>query len=272
MESSADNTNIDFQCYNKGLGKIVIPFSSDKDPERIAAIFDKLKDWKITVTIRKYAPLIKSILTGALFFMQLSLHARETGTFRDSVALSADWSAVNVRDSIVHKPDTSAFVIRENAFDTLGPEAPKKSVHSPQRATIFSAVVPGLGQAYNHKYWKIPVIYAGGVTIYMFYKSYNSKYLIAKEAYEDLLKNDPKNPSLDKYALDRDQFSSWRTLNIILMGILYTANVVDALADAYFYRYDISDDLTLKIQPKIMSVNNFALNGYSCGFSLSLNF
>ncbi|MBA7681909.1 hypothetical protein ES703_90253 [subsurface metagenome] len=145
--------------------------------------------------------------------------------------------------------------------------------HSPQRATILSAVLPGLGQAYNRKYWKIPVIYVAGGVIYHYYSSNNDQFHKYKDLYEaELAKGEEADQaSLDNYQLNRDNFRKWRDYNIIFMGLLYVANVVDAMTDAHFYKFNISDDLSIKVEPS-MKPAPFSANNYSYGFKLSMNF
>lgn len=139
---------------------------------------------------------------------------------------------------------------------------------------IFSAVVPGLGQAYNKKYWKIPIVYAAmGTTIYFF--DYNNKlYKEYKQAY--INKTDTTTVDLYPYysaeqlKVFQDDYRRFRDLNVILTALFYTINVVDAYVDAQMVTFDVSDDLSLHVSP--------ALNFYSvkqkpsAGLTLSLRF
>lgn len=220
--------------------------------------------------------IFKGILSGALFFISLVVFAHDKGLQADSTSFSHELKAENPDSTKLEKPDntnSNTAIIEGNDVDTLSAGDKKLKFHSPQKATIFSAVLPGLGQAYNHKYWKIPFIYAGGITIYYFYNFNNNKFLHYKKLYDErVLSGDTQSNDYQTYKGLKDYYSKWRTWNVLFAFGLYTANVVDALADAYFYSYDISNNLTLKIHPQIMSVNNFAMNGYSCGFSVSLKF
>ncbi len=121
--------------------------------------------------------------------------------------------------------------------------------------------LPGLGQAYNKKYWKIPIIYAGfGYLAYNISKN-NKEVKAFTEAYR-FLSNGDSIPPYNKYAnsgYDQGQLLSGREyyvrnveLSVIFTAALYLLNVVDAAVDAHFFDYDISEDLSLNVQPIII--------------------
>lgn len=146
---------------------------------------------------------------------------------------------------------------------------------SPHKAAIYSAVLPGLGQVYNQQYWKVPILYAGiGGIIYAIH--FNTKYYnLYRTAYRDFILRDPGNTSYHEIVartrLSLDEVygthSAWfqraldnqkrfyrrnRDLSYLGMVALYIANIVDATVDAHFFEFDVSDDLTLKIEPVII--------------------
>ena len=160
--------------------------------------------------------------------------------------------------------------------------------HSPKRATIYSAVLPGLGQAYNKKYWKIPIVYAGIGTIgyiaiwngnnYSDYRAaFDYKTGTITEADQEII-DIAKRYSSDNLITIRDYYRRNMELSWIIMAVWYGLNVIDACVDAHFFEYDISDDLTLKMEPVIQ--NDYAYwgqgmgTGYgkSYGVSLKLKF
>lgn len=144
---------------------------------------------------------------------------------------------------------------QQDTTNALSPERKRK--HSPNKAMIFSAVLPGLGQAYNKKYWKIPIVYAGmGTTLYFF--NYNN--ILHKEyklAYVYKTDQDPNTIDLFPHytADDVRELSSYyrryRDLNIILTGLIYTLNIVDAYVDAQLVTFDVSDDLSFRVYPGV---------------------
>ena len=158
--------------------------------------------------------------------------------------------------------------------------------HNPKKATIYSAVLPGLGQAYNKKYWKIPIVYAGIGTIYYIADMNGDSYRAYRDAFDyksgiktdvdDDIKSIASRYSNENLISIRDYYRRNMELSWIIMAIWYGVNIIDACVDAHFFEYDIGDDLTLKIEPMIQT--NYAYwdtgygNGSGSGISLKLKF
>jgi hypothetical protein len=142
------------------------------------------------------------------------------------------------------------------------------AVHSPRRATIYSAVLPGLGQIYNRKYWKLPIVYGGFVTLGYFINFNNELYVKYKQAYSDIIDTDPNTNSFKKLnvnpiffeadkisqlterlRLAKDGSRRNRDLVVISTAVFYALNIIDASVDANFFNFDISDDLTINWVP-----------------------
>lgn len=136
-------------------------------------------------------------------------------------------------------------------------------LHSAHKATIYSLALPGLGQAYNKKYWKIPIIYAGfGVLAYNI--SINNKETKKfTEAYRYVIKGDTTIPTDNEYVKrypnprdllrGRDFYRRRVELSIIFTAAWYLLNVVDAAVDAHFFDYDVSDNLSLRVEPVLIN-------------------
>jgi hypothetical protein len=137
-----------------------------------------------------------------------------------------------------------------------------KPVHSVGKAAAFSAALPGLGQAYNKKYWKIPIIYAGFGVFSYFVITNNGDYKDFREAFLYVANGDTTytdNPYVDKYNQTQLQdameyYRRNRDLSIILGCVWYALNILEAYVDAHFFDYDISEDLTLRISPAAVSI------------------
>jgi len=131
--------------------------------------------------------------------------------------------------------------------------------HSPTKATLMSMVVPGLGQAYNKKYWKIPLIYAAIGSAFYFARQQDQLFNEYKDAYLARIDEDP-NTVDDKYqgVYTDDNLQSLidyhrgnRDLLYVLTGIAYVLNVVDAAVDAHLYYFNVTDDLSATFKPDI---------------------
>jgi hypothetical protein len=142
----------------------------------------------------------------------------------------------------------------------------------------MSAIIPGLGQAYNKKYWKVPIIYgAGGAFAYYlgYYQDKYSKFRTAIETGEEggTYVIDGRSYAYDRLDAGRDFYRRYRDLNIAGIGLIYFLNIVDAMIDAHFFYYDVSDDLTMHIQPAVL--NNpgvFSYHGATSSLGLQINF
>ncbi|HEU4573829.1 MAG TPA: DUF5683 domain-containing protein [Chitinophagaceae bacterium] len=142
--------------------------------------------------------------------------------------------------------------------------ARKKKVYSPRSAAIRSAILPGLGQIYNKKYWKLPIIYGAlgtcaGIFIYNLKNyhdtrfAYQAKYKAGPPLLDstDYFKIRPElQPlSLESLRFYRDQFRRDIDYSALVFMLLWGLNVVDATVDAHLKSFDVSPELTLKIKP-----------------------
>ena len=158
--------------------------------------------------------------------------------------------------------------------------------HSPVKATIMSACLPGLGQIYNGKWWKVPIVYAGlgglGYLVYNNYYEYRS-YLHAYEfktgdlpegvtlnQHETELANRYAESQLQTYKESyRRDFEFYTLITVAWYGL----NIVDACVDGHLYNYDISDDLSFSVDPYRPIAQPIMLPHYTqMGLSFKLNF
>ncbi len=135
---------------------------------------------------------------------------------------------------------------------------PKPWQPNPKKAGLYSAMLPGAGQAYNKQYWKIPVIYAGVAAAGYFYFFNRDKYRLYRSAYISRIDNDPATTDafVNLYSTGslkqlQDGFKRYLDLTVLFTALGYTIQVLDAIAFAHLRNFDISPDLSLRIQPVV---------------------
>lgn len=162
--------------------------------------------------------------------------------------------------------------------DTISKSQKKAIYASPRRASIMSAILPGLGQAYNKKYWKIPIIYAGlGGFGYMFVIN-NQQYNLYRKnviAYNDA--DSTTFPIIPEYSSDQSQtlklqYRKYRDFAIIGFSIIYLINIIDASVDAHLKTFDVSDDLSIHVDPWQSTYKTNSGYKTATGLSIKLNF
>ena len=148
-----------------------------------------------------------------------------------------------------------------------------------KRATTLALMFPGAGQLYNKSYWKIPVVAGAFVTMGYLIDWNNRQYQRARRAY-NLYPNDEFGGRKDPTALKsaRDGARRNRDLCIILTGAAYLLSVVEAHVDAYMKDFDVSDDLSMRVEPTLLDLGDTYISGagsYACsgvGMALRINF
>ncbi len=166
-------------------------------------------------------------------------------------------------------PDSTQAVITDTS--TVADTA---KVHSIKLAAIFSAVIPGAGQVYNHiampkgqkkAFWKVPLIYAGlGVTTYFALKNNSEQRAIKTEfrfRESTGFENDPDYFNYDSqgFLTLYNQKSNRRDLFFMGLGLVYLIQVADAAVEAHFVKFDVSEDLTMSIRPTILPSNQLGI-------------
>lgn len=150
-------------------------------------------------------------------------------------------------------------IAQEKRTDTLTVihQSLSPQIHSPRKAAIFSAVMPGLGQAYNKKYWKMPIVYAGFATLgYFIFYNYD-KYTFYRNAYivrtdNDTTTNTPDNLNIyqnDGLLTLKNYYRRNMEFSIVVTTMLYLLNIIDAYVDAHLMTFDINDNLSLQVEP-----------------------
>jgi hypothetical protein len=192
-----------------------------------------------------------------------------------------------VFDTVGNTVITADTVVKPQKSAKSAKSVKAKKPHSPTKATIMSACLPGLGQIYNRKWWKVPIVYAGlGGLGYLAYSNYSESqsYL---HAYEYKTGDLPEGVTLTQYETDlankyadsqlqtykesyRRDFEFYSILTVAWYGL----NILDACVDGHLYSYDISDDLSLSVDPYLRPTETLIkMPQYAqVGLSFKLNF
>lgn len=174
-------------------------------------------------------------------------------------------------------PNDSVAVIKSDSIKNAK-ELRKKTYSMPRKVTVMSAILPGLGQVYNKHYWKVPIIYAGiGGFSYMFIIN-NREFKYYRENLRAIYDENPNTENTTGYSpenvqLQKVAYRKKRDLAGIGIGVIYLINIIDANVSAHLKTFDVSDDLSLHIDPS-HDIFRTATGGYavSTGLSIKLNF
>lgn len=232
---------------------------------------------------------------GAEHFSNLKLSGGENGSassayiynkvdsFLPDSAVQATEALKNSKSVVM--TDTVAGKKKKRDWTTWAPD--------PKRAMWLAIVVPGAGQIYNRKYWKLPIVYGGFLGCAYAWRWNNQMYRDYSQAYMDIMDDDPNTQSYNQFLhlgmeitddnkeryqnlfkRRKDYYRKYRDLSIFCLIGVYALSVIDAYVDASLSQFDISKDLSLKIEPSIIN-NHSSLNpvkASSLGLQCSLNF
>lgn len=191
----------------------------------------------------------------------------------------------------VKEMQDSATIVRQTD-SLLNLNQYKKEKHfipDPQRALWLSLIIPGAGQIYNRKLWKIPIVYGGFLGCLYALTWNNQMYSDYSQAYLDIMDDDPNTKSYmnmlplnyditgkedqykDIFKNKKNYYRKYRDMSIFAMIGVYLLSVVDAYVDAELSSFDISKDLGLKIEPAVFNSGRNMANS-SVGVQCKLNF
>ena len=147
-------------------------------------------------------------------------------------------------------------------------EAQESLVKIPKRAGMYSTIMPGAGQIYTKKYWKVPIIYAGLITSAYYFKENHDLYHLYKSTYLNRLDGN-NSDNLDYRNTDlitlTGHYRRNREVSALLFTLTYILNIVDASVSAHLFDYDVTEDISFHFQPIYMAKEN------ANGLSLSIN-
>ena len=238
----------------------------------------------------RHIPVRKALAT--LLLLVATMTAAQAQTDSISKALEP-MDSIAVVDMQTLEPERATSVV----VDSNRVKKPKRDWNTwrpnPKRALWLALVLPGAGQIYNRKYWKLPIIYGGFMGCIYALTWNNMMYKDYSQAYLDIMDNDPGTASYNKFLhlgveindqnMERykqlfksrkDKYRRWRDLSFFVMLGVYAISVIDAYVDAELSEFDISKDLSLKVSPAV--IPNYSggnpLQAQSLGVNCSLNF
>ena len=238
----------------------------------------------------RHIPVRKALAT--LLLLVATMTAAQAQTDSISKALEPMDSIAVVDMQTLETEKATSVVVDSNRV-----KKPKRDWNTwrpnPKRALWLALVLPGAGQIYNRKYWKLPIIYGGFMGCIYALTWNNMMYKDYSQAYLDIMDNDPGTASYNKFLhlgveindknMERykqlfksrkDKYRRWRDLSFFVMLGVYAISVIDAYVDAELSEFDISKDLSLKVSPAV--IPNYSggnpLQAQSLGVNCSLNF
>ncbi len=132
---------------------------------------------------------------------------------------------------------------------------------APSKAAFYSAILPGLGQAYNKKYWKIPIVYGGLAAGFYFYNDNNKSYHEFRDIYKRRLEGYTDDKYFGIYSNDviinaQRTYQRNRDISMMIMLGVYVLNIIDANVDAHLLQFNVNEKLSLKPDLYINDFNN----------------
>ena len=240
---------------------------------------------------------LENICITALLLVSSTLSYAQKNREKTDVNVPAIASADSVKmpvDSVLTAQDSSNLAKLNQSLKPFNKKRDWSTWHpEAKRAMWMALVLPGAGQIYNRKYWKLPIIYGGFVGCAYAITWNNQMYHDYSQAYLDIMDDDPNTQSynqflhlgatIDESNIDRykeifrkrkDKFRRWRDMGVFVMIGVYAFSVIDAYVDASLSEFDISDDLTLRVEPTVLNDKrtNNPFKSTSLGLQCSLRF
>jgi hypothetical protein len=237
-----------------------------------------------------------TIISSILVIISLVAQAQaknkaKTDFVSDTVGI--DNKEVIAADKVLTHKDSLQFI----SSDSIGKKKPKRDWATwrpdPKRALWLAIVLPGAGQIYNRKYWKLPIVYGGFVGCAYAMRWNDMMFHDYSQAYMDIMDSDPQTQSYNQFLhlgstitsdnIERyktifkkrkDRYRRWRDLSFFCLVGVYGLSVIDAYVDASLSEFDISPNLSLRVEPTVINNNTERnpLKSSAVGLQCSLNF
>ena len=144
------------------------------------------------------------------------------------------------------------------------------------KSTLYSLLLPGLGQLYNGEFWKVPIYWGLMAGSVHFVVDNNTQYLRWKNAYNKATSDDPdveKPPqSAENCKYYRDAYRRMRDYSILAVAVSYLLQVIDANVFAYMQDFEVNDEISMKVSPSVIPMGDYALTPPAVGMSIGLKF
>lgn len=234
---------------------------------------------------------------AAVILTTLLLTLKASAQVQDSTARPLAADSVGTATDLEYVADLSLSKLTDDSIIVKKMKKPARDWSNwhpdPQRALWIALVIPGGGQIYNRKYWKLPLIYGGFMGCLYAMNWNNMMYRDYSQAYLDIMDSDPNTCSYNKFLhlgkqIDssneerykqifksrKDKYRRWRDMSFFCLIGVYALSVIDAYVDAELSEFDISKDLSLKVEPAVINNNlsRNALESTSFGLQCSINF
>ena len=231
--------------------------------------------------------------------MPVAVQATACRTDTVTAATSATWHETSRNDSVI---SAESILSHEDSLrlvastDSVAKKARRDWATwrpNPKRALWLALVLPGAGQIYNRKFWKLPIVYGGFLGCLYAIRWNNQMLKDYSQAYMDIMDDDPNTQSYnqflhlgnaitpenkeryqDLFRRRKDFYRRYRDLSIFCLIGVYALSVIDAYVDASLSEFDISNDLSLRVQPAVINngMSSNPLNSSSFGVQCLLNF
>ncbi len=203
---------------------------------------------------------------------------------------------MQLSDSLINKDADMSFTLSNPVDSPLVETKPlpitkKQFIPDPAKATWMAAIFPGGGQIYNRKYWKLPIVYGGFVGCAYALTWNGQMYSDYSQAYLDIMDDNPQTDSFlnllpPGYNVDanleylkkvikrkKDTYRRYRDLSIFCFIGVYIVSIIDAYVDAELASFDITDDLSMKMEPTAIPNNQYDIKqGNAYGLQCSIRF
>lgn len=262
--------------------------------------------------VSETVPMIKRLLIAVVMFLAWNAGARAQVAAVDSALATSPHDSLfvveDVASSVADVEATLGDMLSADGVLAIGQSVDKPSGRRPKRdwstwrpdtkrAMWLALVLPGAGQVYNRKYWKLPIIYGGFAGCIYAMTWNNQMYKDYSQAYLDIMDDDPNTQSYNNFLhlgtkIDetnitryqevfrkrKNRYRRWRDLSVFATIAVYALSVIDAYVDASLSEFDISEDLSLRVAPVVMgnggamTVQRGPLGQHSVGLGCALRF